>query len=183
MNNRKILVFVPLLIFTLLGVLLWVGLYLDPRELPSELAKNKRPLPAFSLPSLTDPEQTLTQADLVGEVALLNVWATWCPTCKVEHGFLNRLAREQGVTIFGVNYKDDPETARNWLRRYQNPYRAVVVDQEGSLGLDLGVYGAPETYVLDATGRIRYRHVGAVDAAAWQTLQQVMASVAQEERP
>ncbi len=91
--------------------------------------------------------------------------------------------REQGVTIFGVNYKDDPETARNWLRRYQNPYRAVVVDQEGSLGLDLGVYGAPETYVLDATGRIRYRHVGAVDAAAWHTLQQVMASVAQEERP
>jgi cytochrome c biogenesis protein CcmG/thiol:disulfide interchange protein DsbE len=134
MNNRKILVFVPLLVFILLGVFLWVGLYLDPRELPSELAKNKRPVPQFSLPSVTDPERTLTEADLTGEVALLNVWATWCPTCKEEHDFLNMLA----------------------------------------------LYGAPETYVLDAAGRIRYRHVGAVDADVWQTLQQVMASVEQE---
>ncbi|GAB0153018.1 MULTISPECIES: DsbE family thiol:disulfide interchange protein [Marinobacterium] len=180
MNNRKILVFVPLLVFILLGVFLWVGLYLDPRELPSELAKNKRPVPQFSLPSVTDPERTLTEADLTGEVALLNVWATWCPTCKEEHDFLNMLALEQGVTIYGVNYKDDPAKAREWLRRYKDPYRAVVLDQNGSLGLDLGVYGAPETYVLDAAGRIRYRHVGAVDADVWQTLQQVMASVEQE---
>lgn len=180
MNNRKILVFVPLLVFILLGVFLWVGLYLDPRELPSELAKNKRPVPQFSLPSVTDPERTLTEADLTGEVALLNVWATWCPTCKEEHDFLNILALEQGVTIYGINYKDDPAKAREWLRRYKDPYQAVVLDQDGSLGLDLGVYGAPETYVLDAAGRIRYRHVGAVDADVWQTLQQVMVSVEQE---
>jgi len=180
MNNRKILVFIPLLVFILLGVVLWVGLYLDPRELPSELARNKRPLPAFTLPAVTDPARTLSEDDLKGEVALLNVWATWCPTCMEEHAFLNRLALEQGVKIYGVNYKDDPAKAREWLRRYKNPYVAVVLDQEGSLGLDLGVYGAPETYVLDASGRIRYRHVGAVNAEVWQTLRQVMASVEQE---
>ena len=180
MNNRKILVFIPLLVFILLGVFLWVGLYLDPRELPSELAKNKRPVPQFSLPSVTDPQRTLTEADLRGNVALLNVWATWCPTCKEEHDFLNRLALEQGVRIYGVNYKDDPAKAREWLRRYKDPYAEVVLDQDGSLGLDLGVYGAPETYVLDAAGRIRYRHVGAVDDTAWETLRQVMASVQQE---
>lgn len=180
MNNRKILVFIPLLVFILLGVFLWVGLYLDPRELPSELAKNKRPVPEFSLPSVTDPQRTITQDDLKGEVALLNVWATWCPTCKDEHDFLNTLALEQGVKIYGVNYKDDPVKAREWLRRYKDPYESVILDEKGSLGLDLGVYGAPETYVLDAAGRIRYRHVGAVDEQVWQTLQQIMTSVEQE---
>src|SRR5690554_3171426 len=101
MNNRKILVFIPLLVFILLGAVLWVGLYLDPRELPSELARNQRPVPAFSLPAVTDPAQTLNENDFKGEVALLNVWATWCPTCMEEHAFLNRLALEQGVKIYG----------------------------------------------------------------------------------
>ena len=180
MSNRKILVFIPLVVFVLLGVVLFVGLYLDPRELPSELARHKRPVPAFNLPDVTDPARTLSENDLRGEVALLNVWATWCPTCLEEHAFLNRLAQEQGVKIYGINYKDDPAKAREWLRRYNNPYVVVVLDQDGTLGLDMGVYGAPETYVLDAQGRIRYRHVGAVDADVWRTLQQVMASVEQE---
>jgi cytochrome c biogenesis protein CcmG/thiol:disulfide interchange protein DsbE len=183
MCKSKLIVFLPLLVFLLLVVFFGVGLFLDPRELPSELARNQRPVPEFSLPSLTEPNRILTQDDLKGEVALLNVWATWCPTCKEEHDFLNILALEQGVRIFGINYKDDPVKAREWLRRYKDPYQLVVLDQAGSLGLDMGVYGAPETYVLDAEGRIRYRHVGAVDADAWQTLQQVMASVEQDNQP
>lgn len=180
MSKTKLIVFVPLLVFLLLVGFFGVGLFLDPRELPSELARNQRPVPEFNLPSVTDPNRMLTQDDFKGEVALLNVWATWCPTCKEEHDFLNILALEQGVRIFGINYKDDPAKAREWLRRYKDPYQQVVLDQSGSLGLDMGVYGAPETYVLDAQGRIRYRHVGAVDASVWQTLQQVMASVEQE---
>lgn len=182
MKSRKLFAFVPLAIFILLGVFLWIGLSLDPRELPSQLAQEQRPVPPFELPSLTDPEHMLTAADLKGEVALLNVWATWCPTCKEEHGFLNRLARDENVTIYGINYKDEPEKAREWLRRYLNPYQQVVLDKEGTLGLDMGVYGAPETYVLDAAGAVRYRHVGAVDAGAWKTLKQVMQQVEQEEK-
>ncbi|MBV0934549.1 DsbE family thiol:disulfide interchange protein [Marinobacterium weihaiense] len=182
MNNRKLLAFIPLALFLLLGLFLWRGLSIDPTELPSELADKKRPIPAFELPSLTEPSRLLTPDDLKGEVALLNVWATWCPTCKEEHGFLNRLAQDENVTIYGINYKDEPGKAREWLRRYLNPYQKVVLDQDGSLGLDMGVYGAPETYVLDPEGRVRYRHVGAVDAEVWKTLKQVMAQVEQESR-
>lgn len=180
MNNRKLFAFIPLAVFIVLGIFLWRGLSIDPTELPSALAENKRPIPTFELPSLTDPGQMLSNEDLKGEVALLNVWATWCPTCKEEHGFLNRLARDEGVIIYGINYKDEPGKAREWLRRYLDPYRKVILDQDGSLGLDLGVYGAPETYVLDTEGRVRYRHAGAVDAAVWQRLKQVMEQVRQE---
>lgn len=180
MNSRKLLAFIPLVIFIGLGIFLWIGLSLDPRELPSQLAEQQRPVPEFQLPSLTEPGQVLTPEDLKGEVALLNVWATWCPTCKEEHGFLNRLAMDEGVTIYGINYKDEPGKAREWLRRYLNPYRQVILDEKGSLGLDMGVYGAPETYVLDAKGTVRYRHVGAVDAEVWKTLSQVIDQLKQE---
>ncbi|HSG04016.1 MAG TPA: DsbE family thiol:disulfide interchange protein [Marinobacterium sp.] len=171
---RKLLLFIPLALFLGMGFFLWKGLYLDPREIPSALVD--RPMPAFELPSLTEPERNLTVADLTGEVALVNVWATWCPTCKEEHSFLNQLA-QQGVTIYGINYKDEPVKATAWLQRYLNPYREVILDQEGRLGLDMGVYGAPETYVIDAEGTIRYRHVGAVDANVWKQLQAVIEQV------
>ena len=171
---RKLLLFIPLALFIGMGFFLWKGLYLDPREIPSALVD--RPLPAFELPSLTEPERKLSVADLKGEVALVNVWATWCPTCKEEHSFLNQLA-QQGITIYGINYKDEPVKATAWLQRYLNPYREVILDQEGRLGLDLGVYGAPETYVIDAQGTIRYRHVGAVDAKVWKSLEAIMQQV------
>jgi len=171
---RKLLLFIPLALFIGMGFFLWKGLYLDPREIPSALVD--RPMPAFELPSLTEPERKLSAADLKGEVALVNVWATWCPTCKEEHSFLNQLA-QQGVTIYGINYKDEPVKATAWLQRYLNPYREVILDQEGRLGLDLGVYGAPETYVIDAQGTIRYRHVGAVDAKVWKSLEAIMQQV------
>jgi len=171
---RKALLFIPLALFVGLGFFLWKGLYLDPRELPSALID--RPMPNFDLPSLTEPQRQLSVADLKGEVALVNVWATWCPTCKEEHSFLNQLA-QQGVVIYGINYKDEPVKATSWLQRYLNPYREVILDKEGRLGLDLGVYGAPETYVIDAQGTIRYRHVGAVDAKVWKQLQAIMQQV------
>ena len=171
---RKALLFIPLALFIGLGFFLWKGLYLDPRELPSALID--RPMPNFDLPSLTEPQRQLSVADLKGEVALVNVWATWCPTCKEEHSFLNQLA-QQGVAIYGINYKDEPVKATSWLQRYLNPYREVILDKEGRLGLDLGVYGAPETYVIDAQGTIRYRHVGAVDAKVWKQLQAIMQQV------
>jgi|SRR5210317_170784 cytochrome c biogenesis protein CcmG/thiol:disulfide interchange protein DsbE len=171
---RKLLLFIPLALFIGMGFFLWKGLYLDPREIPSALVD--RPMPAFELPSLTEPERKLSAADLKGEVALVNVWATWCPTCKEEHSFLNQLA-QQGITIYGINYKDEPVKATAWLQRYLNPYREVILDQEGRLGLDLGVYGAPETYVIDAQGTIRYRHVGAVDAKVWKSLEAIMQQV------
>jgi len=108
---------------------------------------------------------------VVGQVSLLNVWATWCVACRVEHPYLLDLA-ERGVPIFGLNYKDDGSDARKWLLDLGNPYRLDIADREGTLGLDLGVYGAPETYLLDAGGVIRYRHVGIVDQQVWESILQ-----------
>jgi cytochrome c biogenesis protein CcmG/thiol:disulfide interchange protein DsbE len=142
------------------------GLQLDPQALPSALID--RPLPPFELPELRSGEM-LTAESVTGEVALLNVWATWCASCRVEHPFLTSLA-DAGVPIYGINYKDSDAKALGWLQQLGDPYRLNIVDAEGSLGLDLGVYGAPETYVLDANGIIRYRHVGVVDAQVWKDI-------------
>lgn len=168
---RRFILFIPLVIFIGMGAFLWKGLALDPTELPSALLD--KPLPAFELPSLLDPERQVTEADLKGEVALVNVWATWCPSCKEEHAQLNRIKAE-GYKVIGINYKDDREKADIWLKKYLNPYAFNIFDDKGSLGLDLGVYGAPETYVIDAEGIIRYKHVGVVDQRVWEILRTVM---------
>ena len=160
---RRLKLFLPLLAFLVLAVFLFRGLSLDPTALPS--ARIGQPLPAFSLPALESGEQ-LSPASLEGEPALLNVWATWCYSCRVEHPYLLQLA-DRGVAIYGLNYKDDASKARAWLGELGDPYRQTVVDSEGSLGLDLGVYGAPETYVIDASGVVRYRHVGVVNEQVW----------------
>ena len=161
---RRLKLFVPLGLFALLAVLLFRGLSLDPQALPSALID--RPLPDFQLPRLADGEP-LVRADVVGEPMLLNVWATWCISCRVEHPYLQRLADEQGVLIYGINYKDDSAAAREWLSELGDPYRSSIVDAAGTLGLDLGVYGAPETYFIDAEGVVRYRHVGVIDERVW----------------
>lgn len=176
---RKFFLYIPLLAFLGIGVFLFRGLFMDPTKLPSALID--QPMPAFSLPSLYAPDTLLTPDSLKGEVALLNVWATWCPTCLEEHGQLNRIAQDEGVTIYGINYKDEPEKALRWLDRYYDPYKLVVVDEQGSLGLDMGVYGAPETFILDRKGVIRYRHVGAVDEKVWEKLRAMMQQIEQEE--
>ncbi len=176
---RRYIVFIPLVLFFALGVLLWRGLQLDPTELPSALID--KPMPSFQLSSLQDPQRMLTEADLkFDEPVLLNVWATWCPSCKAEHAQLNRMATQEGVKIIGVNYKDERNKANVWLEKYLNPYVINIYDDKGSLGLDLGVYGAPETYILDAKGVIRYKHVGVVDERVWQQLKGVMASLQSE---
>ena len=162
----RVKLFIPLFLFVALALFLFRGLQLDPTELPSALID--RPLPAFELPAL-GMDRLLKREDVVGEVALFNVWATWCVSCRVEHPYLHMLA-EQGVPIYGVTYKDDDADAMKWLAELGDPYRLNIVDAQGSLGLDLGVYGAPETYLVDAQGVIRYRHVGVVDDRVWREL-------------
>jgi cytochrome c biogenesis protein CcmG/thiol:disulfide interchange protein DsbE len=164
----RLKLFAPLLLFVVLALFLFRGLSLDPKEMPSALIDS--PLPEFSLPSLGQ-ERLLSRNNVIGKVALFNVWATWCVSCRVEHPYLHLLAK-QGVPIYGINYKDDDNDALRWLEELGNPYVANIADREGTLGLDLGVYGAPETYVVDAAGVIRYRHVGVVDERVWQTVLQ-----------
>jgi cytochrome c biogenesis protein CcmG/thiol:disulfide interchange protein DsbE len=164
----RLKLFVPLILFAVLALFLFRGLALDPREMPSALID--KPLPEFSLPSLGQ-DQLILRSDVVGRVVLLNVWATWCVSCRVEHPYLHQLA-DLGVPIYGVNYKDDDADALRWLGQLGNPYVANIVDGDGTLGLDLGVYGAPETYLVDAAGVIRYRHVGVVDDRVWRTILQ-----------
>lgn len=162
----RLKLFLPLILFMILAVFLLRGLSLDPRELPSALID--KPLPEFSLPAL-GREEMLDKAAVTGDVALFNVWATWCVSCRVEHPYLTQLAA-RGVAIYGINYKDDDAAAMGWLRDLGDPYIASIADREGTLGLDLGVYGAPETYLVDAQGVVRYRHVGVVDERVWSTI-------------
>jgi cytochrome c biogenesis protein CcmG/thiol:disulfide interchange protein DsbE len=162
----RLKLFLPLLLFVAVAIFLFRGLSLDPQELPSALID--KPMPSFSLPALRG-DRVLTRADVTGEASLFNVWATWCVSCRVEHPYLQQLA-DSGVPIYGINYKDDDADALAWLQELGDPYRANIVDREGTLGLDLGVYGAPETYVVDAEGVIRYRHVGVVDGRVWEPI-------------
>lgn len=159
----RLKLFLPLLLFLLLAAFLFRGLSLDPRELPSALID--KPFPDFRLDALDDGRE-LTREAVTGHAALFNVWATWCVSCRVEHPYLKQLAAER-IPIYGVNYKDNDQAARRWLDDLGDPYVLTIVDREGTLGLDLGVYGAPETYLVDAQGVIRYRHVGVIDERVW----------------
>jgi len=162
--KARLKLFLPLFVFAVLSMFLFRGLWLDPSEMPSALLG--RPLPAFQLPGLGESGQR-ARTDLIGRAGLVNVWATWCPTCRVEHPYLLRLAGE-GVPIYGLNYKDEDGAALRWLEELGNPYQFIIADREGTLGMDLGVYGAPETYLIDAAGVIHYRHVGMVDETVWR---------------
>ena len=165
----RLLLFIPLLLFMVLGLFLLKGLSIDPRELPSALLN--KPFPEFKVASLRDSKRMLTKADFGGRPLLINVWATWCPSCRQEHQQLLKIAMETNTPIIGLNYKDQRDTALLWLQQLGDPYQFNIYDESGMLGLDLGVYGAPETYVLDAKGIIRYRHVGVVTPQAWLELQ------------
>ena len=162
----RVRLFTPLAGFAALVVVLYLGFSLrDPHLLPSALLD--QPFPAFELPVLGGTGRHATQTDLHGEVRLVNVWATWCPTCLAEHDQLKQI-RRTGLSVGGINYKDDSAEAIAWLARHGDPYAFSVVDADGDLGVDLGVYGAPETFLLDAEGVIRYKHVGAVDDTVWR---------------
>ena len=160
--------FVPLAAFVVLIALLYAGFSLDdPHRLPSALLG--KPFPSFSLPELNTPSATVTEKVLKGRLTLVNVWASWCPTCQSEHAELARIHAETGIPLIGVVYKDDPESARAWLSRLGNPYERQIVDQDGLLGIDLGVYGAPETFLVDANGVIVHKRVGDVNRQVWES--------------
>jgi cytochrome c biogenesis protein CcmG/thiol:disulfide interchange protein DsbE len=150
----------------LLVVLLGVGLTLNPRLVPSPLVD--KTLPAFELSTVTDPAARFTQEDLRGRVTLLNVWATWCVPCRDEHPVLVGLARRGEAVIYGLNYKDSREEAVSWLRDLGDPYEMSGFDPSGRAGIDLGVYGVPETFIVDAGGTVVYKHIGPIDENIWR---------------
>lgn len=154
MNRR----FIPLLIFFALIVFLALGLRLDPREVPSPLIG--KPAPDFQLSTLHDANLILNKTDLLGKIYLLNVWASWCVSCREEHPLLIEMGRTGIIDLYGLNYKDQRADALRWLNYLGNPYRAVAFDPTGRTGIDYGVYGVPETYLIDQHGIIRYKYIG-----------------------
>ena len=159
---RKLLFLLPAALFAVLLGAFAVGLRHDPHLLPSALID--RPAPDFALPGLYESAEGLTRKDLEGRVTLVNFFASWCAPCREEHPQLMALAQPAGVTLDGIAYKDKPEDSRRFLDRLGNPYRHVGVDRAGTTAIDFGVYGVPETYVVDGTGHVRYRHVGPLTA-------------------
>ncbi len=162
--------YIPFVIFVLLGLLLWRGLYLNPKHVPSALIDKS--FPAFELPILKTGEAK-TNAVLKGKVQLVNVWGTWCISCRVEHPFLVELAAN-GVSIIGINYKDDNDAALEWLDDLGDPYLFSVDDEEGTLSMDLGVTGAPETFIVDMKGVIRHKHQGPITRTNWPEIKAIM---------
>ncbi|AQS50943.1 hypothetical protein PAEH1_04020 [Paenalcaligenes hominis] len=154
--------FAPLMVFLAIVVVLGLGLTRDPSHLPSALIN--KTLPDFSLPDFAQPTQTVQAADLSGQPWVLNVWASWCVACVAEHQvFLDWRASDPSLRLVGLNYKDDPTEAKTWLRRLGgNPYDRVILDQAGALGIDLGIYGVPETFIVSADNVILYRFTGSV---------------------
>lgn len=150
---------IPLVVFIALAALLAVGLTLDPRKVPSPLID--KPVPQFALPQLHEPEKKFAPAELQGKVWLLNVWASWCVSCRAEHEVMKKLAKD-GVLLVGLNYKDERSDAQLWLSKLGDPYRLSAYDRDGRVGIDFGVYGVPETFLIDGAGRIRYKHIGPV---------------------
>lgn len=149
---------IPLILFVFVVLFLAAGLNLDPRKVPSPLID--KPAPAFTLPRLHEPGQSLGTEAMRGQVWLLNVWASWCAACRTEHPVLNKLVETRSLNLVGLNYKDEPAAAKQWLRELGNPYVVSLMDQDGRVGIDWGVYGVPETFVIDKQGVIRHKHIG-----------------------
>jgi cytochrome c biogenesis protein CcmG/thiol:disulfide interchange protein DsbE len=150
----------PFAIFLVLAGFLAFGLRLDPREVPSPLIN--KPAPEFRLGVLANPQQTMAKRDLAGKVWMLNVWASWCVACREEHPLLVEFAKRKVVPIYGLNYKDERAAATTWLQQRGNPYADSLVDADGRVGIDYGVYGVPETFVIDRSGVVRYKHIGPI---------------------
>jgi len=158
---------VPLVLFVLLGVFLFVGLHRDPRYVPSPLIG--KPAPEFSLPSLQDASYPVSSKELIGQPWVLNVWGTWCGGCRQEHETLLMIARQKSVPLIGLNWKDDNAAAQRWLRELGNPYSVVAEDHEGRTAIDWGVYGAPETFLIGPDGTVLYKHIAPMTMEVWTT--------------
>lgn len=151
---------IPLGLFLVLVLFLGVGLHLDPKEVPSPLIG--KPAPEFSLESLDSPNLTIENADLLGKVWMLNVWASWCAACREEHPMLLEFGKKNAVPIYGLNYKDERAAGLRWLANFGNPYTHSLFDRDGRVGIDWGVYGVPETFIIDQNGVVRLKHIGAL---------------------
>ncbi|OGS92265.1 MAG: thiol:disulfide interchange protein [Gallionellales bacterium GWA2_60_18] len=154
----------PLGIFIVLVIFLGIGLTLNPRELPSPFID--KPAPAFNIPQLHDGNKTFAPTDMKGKVWLLNVWASWCVSCREEHPVLLDLAQQDIVPIIGLDYKDERENGLGWLQQHGDPYTLSAYDRDGRVGIDYGVYGVPETFIIDKTGVIRMKHTGPITPQA-----------------
>ncbi len=155
----------PFAFFIIISGFLWKSIDRNPQELPSVLIGKS--VPHFNLATVEDPKRSVNQAIFKDRVTVLNVWASWCRSCKVEHETWLELTRQYKLFLVGLNYHDDLKEANLWLKTAGNPYQVTLLDEKGRLGMDLGVYGTPETFVLDKKGIIRYRHVGLVDFSVW----------------
>ena len=171
--------FAPLLLFASIAIGLGFALTNDPRKMPSTLID--RPTPKFALAPLEAGTTGFQTEDLSGKVALVNIFASWCAGCRVEHPTLLRIAKDGAIPLYGINWKDKPGDGLKWLKTQRNPYLKVGDDQNGRLGIDLGVTGVPETFVVDRTGRIRYRHAGPITEDVWhETFEPLLASLRSE---
>jgi len=164
--SRRILPISVIIVVVVVLAFFYKGLQLDPKKLPSALID--KPAPSFSLPQLHNMSLTFSPADMKGKVWLLNVWASWCAACRSEHPLFMQLARNGDFPIYGLNYKDKPEDAKQWLRELGDPYKVSSSDMAGDVGIDFGVYGVPETFLIDKQGIIRYKHVGPVSRKDWR---------------
>jgi cytochrome c biogenesis protein CcmG/thiol:disulfide interchange protein DsbE len=162
---RQWVLLIPLLVFGGIGVFLAIGLGLDPHEIPSALIG--KPVPTFSLPPVRGQSLGLASADLKGEVSLVNVFASWCVACREEHLLLMQIRRDGVVPVHGLDYKDPPADAERWLQEMGDPYTRTGADLDGRVAIDWGVYGVPETFVVDAEGMIAYKHIGAITPVVW----------------
>jgi len=156
---------IPFLVFVLLLLFFWKGLGVDPRQVPSALIN--QPMPNFALPSLEKPEQKLDRRLFLGELSVLHVWASWCGTCQSEHPFWVDIAKESGVKLYALLYKDAQLSALAWLKQHQNPYAQIINDESGRLSMDLGIFGVPETFLIDSEGVVRYKLSGPIDKRRW----------------
>jgi len=156
----------PFVAVVLLIVVFSFGLFNDPRKLPSPFLGEQAP--TFQLPSLTEPERTVGSADYAGKFALVNVWATWCVGCRQEHQFLIDLSQTGAIPIYGINWRDNRQEALGWLRQLGDPYQFSAFDEDGRVGIDWGVYGAPETFLINPDGIVLHKHLGPLTSAAWQ---------------
>ena len=176
---KKLAVFIPFGLFSAFAGLLSLGLNRDPSIIPSVLID--RPMPDFSLSPLESNGQGLARTDLAGRVSLVNVFASWCGICVVEHPTLMKLSAEKDVPIYGINWKDAPGSGQAWLNKYGDPYVRKGADANGRLAIELGVTGAPETFVVDRNGRIRYKQIGAITSEVWEeTLEPLIAKLEAE---
>lgn len=165
--KQRLIYLLPLAVFAVLAIYFAVGLTKDPRRLPSTLID--RPVPEFALPAIQGMSEGFSSADLRGQVTLVNIFGSWCVSCRVEHPFLMKLKAEKAVPIYGIDWRDKPGAGKAWLDQFGDPYTKVGDDQPGRTAIDFGVTGAPESFIVDKQAVIRYKHIGPIDAEVWKT--------------